>query len=152
MPLTSVVSIVVRVLFGGLFVFSGSNKLIGFLPPPELAPPGAAFIAAIAATGYLLGLIGLVETVFGVLVIAGRFVPLALTVLAPIVVNIALFHLLLAPSLPVAVFVVASELFLAWQYRDAFAGVLEITPGAARVPTLTGSLQKEDGASALAHR
>jgi uncharacterized membrane protein YphA (DoxX/SURF4 family) len=124
-------TIAVRVLFGGLFVFSGLNKLVGFMPLPPMAAPGAAFIGALAATGYMLPLIGFLEAVFGALVIAGRFVPLALTVLAPLVVNIALFHVLLAPGLPVVIFLIAAEAFLAWQYRDAFAGLLQI----AREPT-----------------
>jgi hypothetical protein len=54
---------------------------------------------------------------------------LALTVLAPIVVNVALFHVLLVPGLGMVVFLLASELYLAWVYRDAFRGLLQpVTP------------------------
>ena len=121
-------TLAVRVLFGGLFVFSGLNKLIGFMPMPPMAAPGAAFIGALVATGYMLPLIGALEVVFGALVMAGRLVPLALTVLAPLVVNIAFFHVLLAPGIPVVVFLLADEGYLAWQYREAFAGLLQIAP------------------------
>lgn len=123
-------TLAVRVLFGGLFVFSGLNKLVGFMPMPPMPAPAAAFLGALVATGYMLPLIGLVEVVFGALVIAGRFVPLALTVLAPLVVNIAFFHVLLAPGLPVVIFLVAAEAFLAWQYRAAFEGLLLMAPPA----------------------
>jgi hypothetical protein len=131
MRMTAWATIAVRVLFGGLFAFSGLNKLVGFMPLPPMAPPATAFLGALVATGYMLPLIGLVEVVFGGLVIAGRFVPLALTVLAPLVVNIAFFHVLLAPGLPVVIFVIGAEAFLAWRYRGAFAGLLEMTPRAA---------------------
>jgi hypothetical protein len=54
-------------------------------------------------------------------------VPLALTVLAPVIVNIVAFHLFLAPSgLPLAILVVALEVFLAWSYRSSFRAVLRV--------------------------
>jgi hypothetical protein len=59
------------------------------------------------------------------LLLVNRFVPLALALLAPVVVNIILFHLFLAPSgLPVATVVLVLELFLAWVYRGAFRSML----------------------------
>ena len=61
----------------------------------------------------------------GGLLIAGRFVPLALTVLAPIVVQIALFHTVLAPSFGLVAFILGAELYLAWTYRTAFETVLQ---------------------------
>lgn len=122
----------VRIVFGGLFVFSGLNKLIGFMDLPPMPAGAAAFIGALAGTGYMLPLIGVIETVFGGLIIAGRFVPLALTVLAPLVVNIVLFHILLEPMLPVVVILLFGELFLAWRSREAFAGVLRSTSEAPR--------------------
>ena len=146
-------TLAVRVLFGGLFVFSGLNKLIGFMPMPPMAAPGAAFIGALVATGYMLPLIGALEAVFGALVMAGRFVPLALTVLAPLVVNIAFFHVLLAPGIPVVVFLLAAEGYLAWQYREAFAGLLQIAPAPAFARAATGDARAERSAvTALGRR
>lgn len=133
----AILLVIVRVLFGGLFVLSGANKLLIFLPPPELPPAGAAFIAALAATGYMLTVLALIEVVFGGLVIMGRFVPLALTVLAPLVINIAFFHVALAPALPIVVFLVASEMYLAWVYRDAFSRLLQATARTA-TPSVAG--------------
>ena len=63
----------------------------------------------------------------GLLLLIGRFVPLALTILAGMIVNILIFHLLMAPALQAlapAIFVTALELFLLWQYRAAFAPLL----------------------------
>jgi uncharacterized membrane protein YphA (DoxX/SURF4 family) len=145
MRLTDWAALTVRVLFGGLFVFSGLNKLVGFMPLPPMPEPATVFLGALAATGYMIPVIGAIEAVFGALIIAGRFVPLALTVLAPLVVNIAFFHVLLAPGLPVVIFVLAAELFLAWRYRAAFEGLLQMAPPALEVEAGRLDARAEDG-------
>ncbi|HEY8075999.1 MAG TPA: hypothetical protein VIF62_17855, partial [Labilithrix sp.] len=82
----------------------------------------AEFMGGLAATGYFFPLLKGTEVLTSIALLTRRFVPLALTVLAPIVVNIVAFHLFLAPSgLPVALVVLALEVYLAWSYRDAFA-------------------------------
>jgi len=124
---------VVRVLFGALFLVFGANKLVPFMPMPELPAAAGSFIGALAATGYFLPLLASIEVVMGALLIAGRFVPLALTVLAPVVVQIALFHTVLAPSLGLAAFVLGAEIYLAWTYRAAYGPVLQ-----ARTPVAAG--------------
>lgn len=116
---------VVRVLFGGLFLVFGANKLVPFMPMPELPAAAGPFVGGLASTGYFFPLLGAIEVVMGALLIAGRFVPLALTVLAPVVVQIALFHLVLVPSFGLVAFVLGAELYLAWTYRAAFASVLQ---------------------------
>jgi hypothetical protein len=123
-----------RVLMGAMFLFSG---LFGLLAHPQ-APPGLperaiAFNAALTNSGYMMPLIAGIQALAGALLLANRFVPLALALLAPIVVNIFAFHLFLEHGgLPVAVIVAAVELFLAWQYRDAYRPML-----AARTPRST---------------
>jgi putative oxidoreductase len=58
------------------------------------------------------------------LLLIGRFVPLGLTILGAIIVNILIFHALMAPEgFPIALIVTALEIFLVWRYRDAFAGL-----------------------------
>jgi uncharacterized membrane protein YphA (DoxX/SURF4 family) len=132
MRLSTLPPVIVRILMGALFVFSGANKVFPFMPMPPMPAPAGAFVGAMVATGYLLLLLGVTEVIAGALLIAGRFVPLALVVLAPIIVNIALFHLLLAPSVGIVVFLLASEIYLAWVYREAFRGVLQPAPALAR--------------------
>ncbi|HZU85490.1 MAG TPA: DoxX family protein, partial [Polyangiaceae bacterium] len=84
------------------------------------------FFIALAGTGYFLPLLAATETVAGAALLARRFVPMALTVLAPIVVHIVAFHVFLAPSgLPLAVVILGLEVFLAWSYRGAFRSVLK---------------------------
>ena len=128
MQVSKILPLTVRLLLGAMFVVSGANKLVPFLPQPVMPPTAMPFIGGLLAAGYMFPLLGSIEVIAGALLIAGRFVPLALTVLAPIIVNIALFHVLLAPGIGVVVFLLASELYLAWVYRDAFRGLLQPVP------------------------
>jgi hypothetical protein len=94
-------------------------------PQPTLSGPASDFFGALLRTGYLFPLLKGTEVVGGALLVSGRFVPLALTMLAPIVVNILGFHLFLAPSgLGIPLLVLALEVFLAWSYGDAFRPLL----------------------------
>ena len=114
-----------RILLGVLFVVFGANGLLHFLPMPPMSGPPAEFAGALAATGYMFPLIKGTEIVSGLLLLSNRFVPLALTLLAPVIVNIVAFHAFLAPSgIALPILVLALELFLARSYRDAFRGVL----------------------------
>lgn len=123
-------TIVTRVLVGLLFATTGLNGFLNFMPVPDpstLAPAGVAFSAALYATGYMLQLASGVQLLSGVLLVTGRFVPLALALLAPMVVNILLFHVFLEPSgIGIAVVVVAAEIGLAWAYRDRFRPMLQV--------------------------
>jgi uncharacterized membrane protein YphA (DoxX/SURF4 family) len=132
-----------RLLLGLVFFVFGLNGFLQFLPTPPAPERAMAFMGALAATGYMFPLIKSVEVIGGVLLLANRFVPLALAILAPNVVNIVLFHAVLAPGgLPVALFVLALELFTAWSYRDAFAPMLR---------TRTTPLSSSVAPSATAH-
>ena len=116
---------VARILLGGMFVFSGLNGFFNFMPMEP--PQGAAgqFMGGLAAAGYFFPLLKGTETLVGLALLVGRFVPLALTVLAPIMVNIVGFHLFVVPQgIGMAIGLALTQLFLAWAYRDAFVGVL----------------------------
>lgn len=114
-----------RVLLGLVFFVFGLNGFLQFLPQPPVPAPAGAFMGALAATGYFFPLLKGVEVVAGALLLANRFVPLALAVLAPVVVHIVAFHTFLAPGgLPIALLVLALELYLAWVYRRAFRPML----------------------------
>jgi putative oxidoreductase len=113
--------VVARVLLGLIFFVFGLNGFLHFVPQPPPPPPALAFFGALGATGYMIPLLFTTQVVGGALLLLG-VVPLALVLLAPVIVNIVLFHLFLAPEgLPLAVVVAALELFLAWAHRDAFA-------------------------------
>ena len=123
-----VARLIARLLFGACWLFFGLNGFLHFwMPEPKTPPPEAATALAngFAASGYMWQFIAGTEVFAGALLLSGLFVPLALTVIAPIVVNILAFHLYANPvGLEVALVVVAFELFLAFTYRKAFAGVL----------------------------
>ena len=120
-----ILTIIARVLLGLIFVFFGSNGLLHFLPMPPL-PQGVAgeYLHSFFASGYVY-VISVFQLIAGLLLLIGKFVPLGLTILGAIIVNIWAFHLLMAPAgLPPAVVVTVLELFLVWSYRDRFAGIL----------------------------
>ena len=116
-------------LLGLIFFTFGLNGFLGFLPAqPAPTPEGGAFLGALAATGYMFPLIKSTEVVVGALLLSGRFVPLALVLLAPVTVNILAFHALLSPGLALPLVLVALQLYLAYAYRDAYRGVLAARP------------------------
>jgi uncharacterized membrane protein YphA (DoxX/SURF4 family) len=118
---------VARIGLGLAFAMFGLNKLVPFLPQPPISGAPAQFFGALFATGYMIPLIAITEIVAGLMVLSGRFVPLGLALLAPVIVNILGFHLFLAPSgLALPIVVLALELYLAWTYRDAFAPMLRM--------------------------
>lgn len=116
--------VVARVLLGLVFFVFGLNGFLHFLPAPPMAGPAGAFAGALAATGYMFPLIKGTEVIAGALLLTNRFVPLALALLAPVVVNIFLFHTVLTPPNPVACVVLVLEVFLAWSYRAAYRTML----------------------------
>lgn len=114
-----------RILLGLSFFVFGLNGFLSFLPMPPPPPAAGAFFGALAATGYMLPLIKGTEVLAGALLLSNRFVPLALTLLAPVLVNIVLFHFVLAPPSVLVFVLLALELGLAYAYRDSFRGVLQ---------------------------
>lgn len=126
---------IARVLLGLMFFVFGLNGFLNFLPPPpkESLPAGlVAFSEAMMKTGFLFQLVKGTEVIVGALLLLNRFVPLALTLIAPVIVNIVAVHLFLATSgLPMAFVILGLELYLAWSYRNAFRPMLgsRVMPG-----------------------
>jgi uncharacterized membrane protein YphA (DoxX/SURF4 family) len=119
--------VIARVLLGLMFFVFGLNGFLNFIPPPKEAPPeGAmAFGMAMMNTGYLMQLVKGTEVLCGLLLLLNRFVPLALVLLAPVIVNIVAFHVFLAPSsVAMAIVILAIELYLAWAYRAYYRPLL----------------------------
>jgi hypothetical protein len=116
---------IARSLLGaGFFVF-GLNGFLHFLPTPPLPAAAGSFLGALVATGYMFPLIKGTEVLAGALLLGNRFAPLALALLAPVLVNIVAFHAVLAPAgLALPLVLLAAELYLAYVYRTAFAPML----------------------------
>jgi hypothetical protein len=118
---------VARVLLGLCFFVFGLNGFLSFIPPPtEPMPEGAVKLGtAFMESGYLLQLIKGTEVAAGLLLLCNRFVPLALVVLAPVVLNIVAFHLWLLPSgTGLSLVLAALTFYLAWAHRQAYAPLL----------------------------
>jgi uncharacterized membrane protein YphA (DoxX/SURF4 family) len=116
---------VARYLQGVLFFVFGLNGFLHFLPQPPLPTSAVGFATGLMAAGYMFPLIKGTEVIASILLLSDRFVPLALALLAPVIVNIVAFHAFLAPSgLPIPIVVLALELYLAFAYRKAFAPML----------------------------
>ncbi len=118
-----------RILLGLVFFVCGLDGFLHFLPQPTEPPSEGAMALAMALfkSGYMFPLIKGTEVAAGALLLANRFVPLALVIIAPVIVNIFAFHAFLAPSgLVLASVLVALELALAWSHRAAYRPLLAV--------------------------
>jgi putative oxidoreductase len=134
---------IARVLLGLVFVVFSLNYFLHLLPEPTGVPAGAmAFAGALVTSGFMT-FIKVIELASGLALLANRFTTLALALLAPIIVGITAFHLLLEPAgLPIAALVLVLELFLAWSYREAYRPMLRarVAPNASQRATAEARL------------
>ena len=121
-----IVAMISRILLGLAFLVFGMNTYLHFIPTGPMPPgPAGQFLSVLISTGYDK-VIGLFQVVPAILLLFNRFVPLALALLAPVLVNIAIFHALMQPSgLPVAGVVILLWFVVASPVRSAFAGLLQ---------------------------
>jgi putative oxidoreductase len=119
-----IATIIARVLLGLIFLVFGLNGFLHFLNMPQPPHPLAGqYMTALALSGYLQAVFAL-QIVGGLLLLAG-LAPLGLVILCPIIVNILLFHGLMAPEgLPLAVVCALLAAFLIWRYWVHFAGIV----------------------------
>ena len=118
-------SVVARYLAGVIFLVMGLNGYLHFIPFPP--PPGIAgqFMDALYVSHYLWVIFAF-QVIAGVLLLANRYVPLAVAVLAPVIVNILTFHATMAPSgLPLALFVAVLWALIFVDVRPAFSGLFQ---------------------------
>jgi uncharacterized membrane protein YphA (DoxX/SURF4 family) len=118
-----------RVLLGLVYFIVGVIGLLNLAQLPTRTAAAANFLGAMQATGYLYRTVNLVEFVCGAALMLGLFVPLALVLLAPLLVNILLYTVFLDPvGLPIAAAVLLIDLFVVWCYRAAFLAVFQMKP------------------------
>ena len=117
---------IARYLLGLVFLVFGSNIFLHFIPmgPPPAGPMGQ-FSGALFATGYIYA-VGLFQVVPAVLLLSNRYVPLALALLAPVIVNIDLTHILMDRSgLPIAALVSILWILVFFRVHAAFHGLFQ---------------------------
>src|ERR1700739_755267 len=116
-------SMIARYLAGLIFLVFGLNGFLNFIHQPPSEGVAGQFIGALYASHYLWVLFG-VQLIAGVLLLVNRYVPLAVALLAPVIVNILTFHATMAPSgLPLALFVALLWAVIFVDVRPAFSGV-----------------------------
>jgi len=142
-----IVSTVARYLMGLMFTVFGLNGFLQFLPMQPMPEQAGKFMGLLASSHYMIPVFAL-QVVGGVLLLAGRYVPLALTLLAPVIVNILLFHFLMAPAgIGRGLLVTLCWLAVFTNVRSAFSGLFQakvadveaINP--APTPSVPGSRQ-----------
>jgi putative oxidoreductase len=126
-----------RFLLGLIFLVFGLNGFLHFIPMPPPTGVAGQFLGSMFVTKYLLFVFA-IQLIGGVLLLLNRYVPIALTILAPIIVNILLFHSLMNPSgLGLAIFVTILWAVVFASVRSAFAGIFQ-----ARVETAPASVPR----------
>lgn len=120
-----IITAVVRILLGLMFLVFGLNGFLNFMPPPKDLPPDVITVSTGLMKGGYMAVVSGTEVIVALLLLMNRFVPLALALLAPIVVGIITFHVAIAPATIVpGLVVLLMELYLAWAYRGAFRPML----------------------------
>jgi hypothetical protein len=114
--------VIARVLLGLIFLVFGLNNFFQFLPSQMPPGDGPVMLGLMVKHGWV-AFHGVLYLIAAVLLLVGRYVPVALTILGPILVNILLFHLTLMPGIAPGLFATALELFLIWAYWPAFRGI-----------------------------
>lgn len=123
---------IARVLLGLMFLLFGLNGFLNFIPVPKDIPENIMRVSGALMEGGFFSVVSAVEVLVAILFLINRFVPLALALLAPIIVGILTFHIKMQPATIVPGIVVAVlELYLAWSYRSAFRPMLtaKVRPG-----------------------
>ncbi len=121
--------LVTRILLGLMFFVFGLNNILHFLPMPTMPPSdGVAFATLLMNHGYM-SFVGVLMTIAGLLLLVGRYIPIALVILGPIIVNILMYHIFFhQPGIAAGLIATLLELFLISAYRLSFRGLFDAAP------------------------
>lgn len=119
--MNSTFSKILKILLGLALLVFGANKFIGFFEAPELPDQAESFMNSLAATGYVLYIVGAIEVLVGIFLLINKWVPFALLLLAPISANILLFHLFLdMPGIGVAIAIAGLNIILIYKHWKSY--------------------------------
>ncbi len=117
----NILILIIRILLGLLLIVFGSNKFIDFMPAIEFANPDAGVLFGALAGSYIMKTVGLIEVIAGLLLVINKAIPFALVILAPVSINIILFHLTLDPAnIAPGAFVFLLNTFFIYKYWDTY--------------------------------
>jgi putative oxidoreductase len=119
-----IVSIVARYLLGLIFTIIGLNGFLHFIPMAPMPPLASQFVGVLVVSHYMVPVF-LVQIACGLLFLTNRYVPLALTLIGPVIVNILLVHVLMNPAgIVPGVIATVCWFVVFYSVRPAFAGIL----------------------------
>ena len=123
------VSTVARYLLGLIFLVFGLNGFLNFIhQPPPSNPLAIQFLVAVSASHYM-AVVSLAQIIGGILLLAGRFVPLGLAVLAPVLVNILNYHISMDPrGIGLGLITTILWVIVFLPYRSSFAPIFQQRP------------------------
>ena len=123
-----ITSVIARILLGFVFLVFGLNGFLHFIPMPPPEGVAGQFLGALFVSHFLV-VVFLLQLIPAILLLVNRYVPLALTLLGPVLANIVLFHVFMAPAgLPLPIVLSVLWLVVAYQHRAAFAGLFSARP------------------------
>jgi putative oxidoreductase len=121
-----IASLIGRILLGLLLLVFGLNGFLNFMPTPPMPTDLAGQFAGALVQSHYMSVIFALDLIAGILLLLNRYVPLALTLIAPVIVNIVFFHAFMAPrGLPIAFFMCVLWILSAIKVWPAFAALLE---------------------------
>ncbi len=121
--------LITRILLGLVFFVFGLNNILHFMPTPAMPPGDATTFSVLLMTHSYMSFVGILMVIAGLLLLVGRYIPIALVLLGPILVNILLYHLLFhQPGIAIGLVCTLLELFLIWAYRLSFRGLFDAAP------------------------
>ena len=113
-----------RLALGLLFTVFGLNGFLHFIDIPPAEGDAGSFMGGLAASGYFFPFLAGTQVVVGLALLTNFFAPLALVVLAPITINIVLYHTLAPDGMAMALVIVVLQAYLAWNLRSAYRPLL----------------------------
>ncbi len=118
-----IAALIARYLLGIMFFVFGLNGFLHFIPQPPPTGLALEYFTAMS-TSHIMSAVFLIQLIGGILLLANRFVPIALVLLGPVIVNILLYHITMAPAgIPPGLVAFILWLVVFYSVRSAFAGV-----------------------------
>ncbi len=119
--MNSTFTTILRIVLGLTLLVFGLNKFINFIPMFEMPPAAANFMESLETTGYAFYLVAILEIAVAGMLLLKKWVPFALVLLAPLSINILLFHIFLDVSdIWVAIVVFSLNVLLIYKYWKAY--------------------------------
>lgn len=117
-------TLITRFVMGIMLIVFGANKFFHFMPMPELSGGAANLMSAFVSAGYFMPILGVIMLLTGLSILFNKYSALMLLVMAPITVNILLFHLILDPvNMMMGVILGVLHVIMIFSFRKSYANL-----------------------------